>query len=132
MYKHFALFLIVFSIPAYAGTTDSFFDWITQPFYDIWYAITVSFPALITRATAYFVEYSVYIKFVVMLESMSFAYQVAAEIMADLNIAGYLSSAVDGLPSNVKAIMTMWGITNCLNMIIHTWLTAFVMDFMGW
>ncbi len=132
MIRYIALFFVLFSAPAFAGVTDSFFEWISQPVLDIWYAITVSFPALITRATAYFIEYAVYVKFVIMLESMSFAYQVAAEIMADLNVAGYLSSAVDGLPSSVKAIMGMWGITNCLKLIIHTWVTAFVMDFMGW
>ena len=127
------VFILFFSVPAFAGSfTDSFLDWLKTPFYEIYYFFTESIPALLTRATAYFIEWAVYLKFYLMLESLDFAYSVASQIMADLNLAGYLSTAVDGLPSNVKAVMAMWGLGNCFNLIIHAWLTAFVMDFMGW
>ena len=132
--------LLFISIPAFAADdytswfsfiTD-FIDWVKDIFTDIDTFITVSVPNMMTRATAWGVEYYVLLKLKAFYAMTVFAYGVAEQIASDLQLSQYLSSAVSGLPSGLKYILNSWGIFNAINFIINCFLTRFVMNILGW
>lgn len=137
--KLFVLLLIV-SAPALAADSSGhwydfilqFFDWIKDIVADFTATFFDGIAAFIHRAVAYFIIYSVIVKLYLYLNALEFAYSVAIEISRTLNLFGYLSSALSLLPSDLKYVMNLWGIPNCLNIIMNAYITRFVMNFMGW
>lgn len=132
--------LLVVSVPALAADDSSswysfifdFIDWLKEIIADFTATFFDGFAALIHRAMAYFIIYSVKVKLYLYLNTLEFAYAIAQEISQTLNLFGYLSEALSFLPSDLKYVMNLWGIPNCLNIIMNAYLTRFVMNFMGW
>lgn len=134
-YKALFILLLCASSPAFAseaGFFSGFINWFSGIASDIHFFFTDSIPSMMERLTAWGVEYFVYAKLYLLYKSALFCFGVAKVIAADLHLSAYLSSAVSGLPENVKAVATLWGVPDCLNFMIHCWLTRFVMSFMGW
>lgn len=133
------LCLFLFSMPALAADDShwysfilEFFDWIKDIIADFTATFFDGIAAFIHRAMAYFIIYSVKVKLFLFLQSLEFAYSIAQEISKTLNLFGYLSEALASLPPNIKYMMNLWGIPNCLNIVMNAYVTRFVMNFMGW
>lgn len=131
--------LMILSAPAlaaddtswYSGIFD-FFDWIADAIADFTATFIDGISAFVRRAYAYYIEAAVVIKLYLYVASLELAYGIAQEIANDLNLFGYLSTAISGLPSDVQYIMNLWGIPNAINIVINAYITKFVMNFMGW
>jgi len=141
MNKYIFIGLLFISVPVFAADTDTtswlsyitdFIDWVKSIFNDVDTFFTVSLPGLLTRVTAWGIEYYVVLKLKAMYSMTVFAYGVAEQIAADLQLSQYLSTAVSGLPSGLKYILNSWQIPNCINFIINCYLTRFVMNILGW
>jgi hypothetical protein len=134
------LFLLLLSAPAFAADDTShwygfildFFNWIKDVIANFVSTFLDGLLATLHRALAYFIEWAVVVKLKLWLSGAEFAYGVAQEIADDLNLSGYLMEAVSSLPSDLKYVLNLWGVPNCLNIIMNAYLTKFVMNFMGW
>jgi hypothetical protein len=132
--------LVLFSVPALAADDSShwysfisdFFDWIKDIIADFTATFFDGIAAFVHRAMAYFIIFAVTIKLYLFINTLEFAYSIAQEISKTLNLFGYLSSALSSLPSDLKYMMNLWGVPNCLNIIMNAYITRFVMNFMGW
>lgn len=141
MIKYIFICLLFISVPVFAADTDTtswlsfitdFIDWVKSIFNDIDTFFTVSLPALLTRFTAWGIEYYVVLKLKAMYSMTLFAYGVAQQISEDLHLSQYLSSAVSGLPSDLKYLLNSWGIFNAINFVINCFITRFVLNILGW
>lgn len=132
--------LLLVSVPAFAADDSShwygfildFFNWIKEIISNFTATFLDGLINTARRAITFFVEYAVIIKLKIWLSGAEFAYGVAKEISNDLNLSSYLMQAVSALPSDLKYVLNLWGIPNCLNIIMNAYLTKFVMNFMGW
>lgn len=135
MRNYILLVLLFVVIPAHAEDSSfitGFIDWVSGIAADVGVFFSESLPALIHRGMAYAIEWAMYIKLQLFLQSAQIAYGIAEQIAADLNLTGYLSSAVSNLPSDLQYALSTWGVPNCINFVLHCLLTRFVMNFMGW
>lgn len=134
--RTFLLLVLIFLVnPAHASDSSfiaGFIDWVSSIAADVGIFFSEGLPSLIERGMAYAIEWALYLKLQLFLQSVQIAYAIAEQIASDLNLTGYLASAVSGLPSDLKYTLSSWGVPNCINFILHCLLTRFVMNFMGW
>lgn len=130
----FVLLLAVAS-PAFAsesGFWTGFVNYITEAINSLVTLFTENVPDMLSRFTAWAIEFAVYLKLYLFYKAALFAFSVAQHIANDLHLSEYLMSAISALPQNVQAVGRAWGLPDCINFIVHCWLTRFVMTFMGW
>ena len=115
------LMLMFFLIPsvAYASALD-----------DVYNAI-IDLPSFFERAFAYVIEYSVYLKFYFMLQSVEFAFGVAQSLISNLGLMDAINATFAGLSVEHRNILETYGAREGLTMIINAMMTRFVLNFMG-
>jgi hypothetical protein len=83
------------------------------------------------KAFAEFVKYSVIAMITFKIYAMTFAYDVATQILDDLNLSSALSSAWSAMDSQVAQAAAFFRIPEAINIILSAKLTKFVLKFMG-
>lgn len=129
------IIMALFVMPSVAFAADgssSFLDYVGQQLNDLHYAITEEVPGIFHRFVAWGVEYYTLAMLTAKLHMIQFAFMVAKQISTDINIAGYLSSAISQLPSGVRWGLQELGFANALNLLVNVYITRFVMNIMGW
>lgn len=84
-----------------------------------------------TKWFAEFIKWSVVGWYKFKLQALTFAWDVAQEILTSLNISSALSSAFSHLDSRVLAIISFLRIPEAVNIIMSAYTTRLVLSFMG-
>ncbi len=96
---------------------------------DFFYAITEGVPNMLVRLGAWAFEAAVYLKFMLYLESIKFAWSVAKLVLEDLSISSTLSSFFSALPPTARAILVDIRFPDAVNVILNAFVTRAVMRF---
>jgi hypothetical protein len=86
---------------------------------------------LLVRFTAWFVEWYTVMWWKAKLAALVFSWDVAQQLIANLNISGYLSNAYSHLNSQTMATLTFFRIPEAINLILSAAVTKFVFRFLG-
>lgn len=86
---------------------------------------------LLTKFTAWFVQWSVVALWKAKLALLGFSWGVAQQIMSNLNISSYLNGAWSSLNSSVLSMLTFFRIPDAVSMILSASVTKFVFRFLG-
>lgn len=122
------IFLGFYSHDAFASDGISGFVQDVKDFFsDIWLYLTEAIPAMFYRLGAWLVEGIVYVKVVMMYQSMMFSWNVAKVILEDLQVSSLLMSALGGLPPSLRAFITDCRIVDGINVVLNAYATRFVM-----
>jgi len=117
------LLMLILLLPSCAYASDSVFESMLS--------VIVDFPDFIEKAFAYFIEWAVYVKFVLYLHSLEFSFGVAQHLVANLGLMDAVNSAMSMLSAEQRAIFETYGAREGLVIIINGLMTRFVMNFMG-
>lgn len=126
----FSVLIIVFFYSQDAMASDGisgFAQDVKDFFSDIWAFFTEAIPDMFYRLGAWLVEAIVYVKVVMMYQSMMFSWNVAKVILEDLQISQLLMSALGGLPPSLRAFITDCRIVDGINVVLNAYATRFVM-----
>lgn len=96
---------------------------------DFFYAITEGVPSMLVRLGAWAFEAAIYLKFMLYLESIKFAWSVAKLVLEDLSISSTLSSFFSGLPPTARAILVDIRFPDAVNVILNAFVTRAVLRF---
>ena len=94
--------------------------WISSGIYDF---ATETFASIIIKVMIFKVESQLFL--------MGYAWDVAKEILAQLNIIQEIKSALSALPTQTVEHLNFFNIINGINLIINAFMTRFVMRFIG-
>lgn len=101
---------------------SAFFDWLTAWFSHGLYDVAVwAFTGFVKYATVATLEF--------ILWGVPFAFDVARQIMVDLNINGYLQNAWSGLDSEYLSYATLLQIPAAVNILVSASITRYVLRF---
>lgn len=126
----FSLLIIVFFYSQDAMASDGisgFAQDVKDFFSDIWAFFTEAIPDMFYRLGAWLVEAIVYVKVVMMYQSMMFSWNIAKVILEDLQVSQLLMSALGGLPPSLRAFITDCRIVDGINVVLNAYATRFVM-----
>lgn len=126
----FSVLIIVFFYSQDAMASDGisgFAQDVKDFFSDIWAFFTEAIPDMFYRLGAWLVEAIVYVKVVMMYQSMMFSWNVAKVILEDLQVSHLLMSALGGLPPSLRAFITDCRIVDGINVVLNAYATRFVM-----
>jgi hypothetical protein len=128
----FALSFLFFSFSSYAAESglQGFAQSILDFFSDFWEAITEGIPNLLQRLAAWAFEAAVFLKFLLYLESIKFAWGVAKLVLEDLSISSTLSQFFGALPPTARAILVDIRFPDAVNVILNAYVTKAVLRFM--
>ncbi|WP_053062588.1 DUF2523 family protein [Photobacterium aquae] len=110
---------------------NALIDWAADVFNGIGAFIEHS-PNFIERIFAYLIEFAVYVKFYLMLQTMEFAYGIAQALISNLGIDSLVSDAVSSLPAEQRGIFQAFGALRAITILLEAAVTRFVLNFMGW
>lgn len=132
----YIFFLITFiSFGVFAETVPNenqeAFDWFVQFFNDI-YEVVEHTPSFFERCFAFFIQFVIYIKYALMLESIEFAYGVAQSLIINIGLDSLISDAIARLPSEYRVSFQAMGILKSISMLCEALMVRFVLNFMGW
>lgn len=96
-------------------------DWITGGLYD-----------MLTNFLAFCLEWGVAIWFRTKLQVAMIAWDVASQVMTDLNISQYVNSAIAGLDPEVRGMVYYMHVPEVLNMVGTAGVTKFALRVVGW
>jgi len=127
--------LVLFSGTAFAETVpnpnqDSF-NWFVGLYNDI-YEVVEHTPTFIEQAFAYVIEFSVYIKFYLMMQTLEFAYGVAQSLIVNIGLDSLITDAVSKLPAETRSTFQAMGYLKGITIICEAYAVRFVLNFMGW
>lgn len=86
---------------------------------------------LLTKWTAWFIRWFVVGMFKAKIAALTFAYDVAQELITSMNLSAYLNNAYASLESRTLAALTFFRIPEAINIIISASVTKFVFRFLG-
>ena len=109
-----------------------FFNFISQAANDIHAFFTDGVPYIVSRTLAYIVEYSLYLKIQTEIMMIKIGFAVAEQILMDINISATLQPLFSSLPSGVRWFLSMSGMIDGMNIVLHAIVTRFTLNFMGW
>lgn len=124
------IFLLLFSIPSYAFASDGiggFAQDAVDTFEFFKFFITDGVPSFFTRLVAWVVEFYIYIKFMMYLETIKFAWSVAELILQDLSISENLASMFNSMPSSIRAFAFDCRIVDAINVVLNAYFTRIVL-----
>lgn len=98
-------------------------------FSDIWAFFDDDVPNFFERTLAYIIEKITLFKIAAQIEVMKLAWSVAKAIMENFQIASKLTSAVNGLPQDLRAAISDMRIMDGLNLIIQALVARYVLRF---
>lgn len=112
--------VLVDVVNAINATTQDLSDFIHTGFYQ-----------KLTEFTAWFIRWWVVGMFKAKIAALTFAYDVAQELLTQLNISSYLNAAYANLESRTLAMLTFFRIPEAINIILSAATTKFVFRFLG-
>lgn len=122
-YSLVLLFLVAQEVKADVGlfdlfqsVSDFFTDGIYQFFVDLFAYIIVWWHKLKLQSLIFMVQFS---------------WDIAAQIMQDLNITGFLNSMYNHLDNQILNVMLYFRIPEALNTLINAYLTRYIFRFLG-
>lgn len=101
---------------------------IGQAILDFFYNDIYSF---VTKAYAEFIKAEMIAEFKFKIAVMSFAWDVAKELLASLQISSFINQAWGSLDSRALQLLTFFRVPEGLNLLISSATTKFVFKFMG-
>jgi hypothetical protein len=84
-----------------------------------------------TKAVAWFIRWYAVVWWQVKLEALKISWGLAQELIAYLNISGYLNSAYAALDARTMSMLAFFRIPEAINMIVSAAVTKFVFRFLG-
>ncbi|MGF1760012.1 DUF2523 domain-containing protein [Photobacterium sagamiensis] len=117
------LLILVLLLPSFAYAAEGPFDSLIS--------VITGFPDFVEKMFAYLIEWAVYIKFVLYMHSLEFAYGVAQHLVANLGLMDAVNAAMSSLSPDQRAIFETYGAREGLVIIINGLMTRFVLNFMG-
>lgn len=84
-----------------------------------------------TQWFAEFIKWSMVGWFKFKLQALTFAWDVASEILTSLNLSQQIDMAFSALDSNVVSIISFFRIPEAINIILSAYTTRLVMTFIG-
>lgn len=99
---------------------NEIYTWITSGIYDF---ATETFAWIIIKVMIFKIESQLFL--------MGYAWDVAKEILEQLNISQEIKSALSALPTQTVEHLNFFNIINGINLIINAFMTKFVMRFIG-
>jgi hypothetical protein len=85
----------------------------------------------LTQFTAWFIEWSVVAMWKAKLAALAFSWDVAQDIIADLNLSAYLDQTWASLNSQVLSMLIFFRVPEAVNVILSAGVTKFVFRFLG-
>ncbi|HIF9335648.1 TPA: DUF2523 family protein [Photobacterium damselae] len=95
------------------------------------YSVITGVPSFLQEMFAYLIEYTVYLKFYFLLQSVEFAYGVAQSLISNLGLMDLVNSALGNLTIQQRNILETYGAREGLVILINSMMTRFVLNFMG-
>ncbi len=99
---------------------ERIWDFFQQGIYDL---ITEWFAAFVIWSTVQMIQFKILM--------VGFAWDVAQQVLTELNISSFLSSAWGQLNGSVLSAMTFFNIPDAINILISAKTTRFVLNFIG-
>lgn len=109
----------------------NFFNDVGSFFSDIWDYIQNGLYDFFTEWFAAFVIWSTVAEVKFKLFAIQFAWDVAQNILAQLNISSALAAAWSSIDSDLLNALTFFNIPDAINVILSARVTRFVLNFMG-
>lgn len=131
MFK-FLLFALLFCMPYFVFAQEykdeaGIGQMLADEIGDYWTYIFDDVPTLWQRFVAWFLEMLIYIKYLLLKQSILFSWGVAKVIIADLNIMSEITANMSLLPQDVKQALVDMRLFDGVNLILHAFMTRFVM-----
>lgn len=133
MKKLFFLFLLV----PFLATADTYTDvagasqMVADSFTAMWDFMYTDIPDLIQRAIAYFIMWTIKGKLEFYMMFIPYAWGIAQVIIEDLNIMSQITSQMSVLPVDVRQVFIDMRLFDGINLLLHAYITKFVMNFLG-
>ena len=86
---------------------------------------------LLTQFTAYVITQLTVGAITFKIAALSFFWDVAAQILSDLEVGNYISALFGYLPSDFKPVVDYFGIPTAIQTIINAFATRYVLNFVG-
>ena len=99
---------------------DFIYQFVTTGLYDFFTALFAQF---IIYSSIALIKFKIY--------SITFAYDVAAQVMVQLDISSHINALWGSLNSNTLKVLTYFRIPEALNIVTQAYVTRFVLRFMG-
>jgi len=106
-------------------------NWFIELFNDI-YEVLEHTPNFIEKIFAYIIEFTVYIKFYLMLHTLEFAYGVAQSLIVNIGLDSLIADSISNLPSDYRNTFQAMGFLKGITIICEAYAVRFVLNFMGW
>ncbi len=84
----------------------------------------------IVEFMSFFIIWYYKLKFTVALSSLSFAWDIAQQLMVDLSITAFLDNMYSGFNNQTLNMLLFFRIPDCINLFINGYLTVFVFKFL--
>ncbi len=121
----FPFFALATTYQGMPAIFQSFGDFVT----DIWSFLDNDVPNFFERALAYIIEKITLMRIAAQIEAMKLAWSVSRAIMENFQIASKLTSAVNGLPQDLRAAISDMRIMDGLNLVIQSLVARYVLRF---
>lgn len=128
----FLLLMVPFVVMANPVTDDSgLFQTVFDFFEDMQNFFFVQFPEMVNRWWAWLIIWVTKAKIYALTQSMILAWDIAKQILINLNVMSQIATQVNGLPQDVKQVIVDTGVLDGINLVINAYATRYVMGFMG-
>jgi hypothetical protein len=108
-----------------------FLDFITQSFQDVLTFIHNGIYDFVTATFAQFVVWVTMAQIEFKIAMIAFSWDVAQQIIAQLNLSSYLDNAFAALDSTLFDFICFFRVPEAINLIMSALVTRYVMNFLG-
>ncbi len=123
------LILLLFLFPTFAFANDEgFFFGVFSFFGDIWLFFTETIPEAIVRFFTWLGTYLIYLKYVMIKNSLIFANSVATNFLFLIDIDQIINEALSLLPSDLKQVAVDIKFFESITLVIEAAITRFVYE----
>ncbi|WP_415721607.1 DUF2523 family protein [Photobacterium ganghwense] len=114
-----------------SALSDSLVTWFVGLINEFWAWFEHS-PTFFERMFAYLIEFAVYVKFYLFLQTLEFAHGVAQALISNIGLDSLVSDAIGGLSSEHRQVFAAFGVLKAITIMMEAAVTRFVLNFMGW
>ncbi|WP_415721573.1 DUF2523 family protein [Photobacterium ganghwense] len=114
-----------------SGLSDSLITWFVGLTNEFWAWFEHS-PTFFERMFAYLIEFAVYVKFYLFLQTLEFAHGVAQALITNIGLDSLVSDAIGGLSGEHRQVFAAFGVLKAITIMMEAAVTRFVLNFMGW
>lgn len=120
--------LLAFPVMAAEETgLSAFFTYVSGWFEDTYDVIANDVPSAFQRFIASIYQFGFIIWLHIQISSIEFAWGVAKAILEDLAFGSQLNSLLAGLPQDIRAFISLFRITDCIEILVSAKVTQFVL-----